>query len=343
MRTCGILVVGVLAARIGGEPRVALGQATAPAPADVAPGEAEPAPVVPEHPVSITRQIPIAAVQDRLWAALTEKQYLDHWFPFKLVDAELKEGGKFVFGSQDRPQMTWTVQQIAPKQRLSVHMRFIEGPEALVTESPTRVTFELMSWGPTTTLMFTHDELELAPRTAMGSGSVWDSALSQLKTLLETGRPMAFSWEQAKEQESLEGVPQPPKTANPLAFVQQITLIVADMKTVRPWYEETFALPLSGFSQRWIQLSMATPQISVREPKPESDEKPGQVELTYNVLDVEAFYRRLEKQGVEFAQKLTSDERTREFTFLGPGGHRFYVRGPTTPPATRPAEEPEAR
>jgi uncharacterized protein YndB with AHSA1/START domain len=76
--------------------------------------------------------------------------------------------------------------------RRLVH-RWIAGydPE-LAAEGPSRVTWEIEPQEDGTTLLtVVHDQLENAPKTAEGvSGTGWMFVLSNLKTFLETGKPL---------------------------------------------------------------------------------------------------------------------------------------------------------
>ena len=60
-------------------------------------------------------------------------------------------------------------------------------------EEPSRVTWEIESQdGGVSLLTVVHDRLEGAPKTAAGVAGVgWMRVLSGLKTLLETGKPLA--------------------------------------------------------------------------------------------------------------------------------------------------------
>ena len=63
----------------------------------------------------------------------------------------------------------------------------------LAAEEPSRVTWEIEpEEGGFCKLTVTHDQLEGAPKTAESvSGAGWMMVLSGLKTLLETGEPLA--------------------------------------------------------------------------------------------------------------------------------------------------------
>jgi uncharacterized protein YndB with AHSA1/START domain len=64
-------------------------------------------------------------------------------------------------------------------------------PEA-ATEEPSRVTWEIEPQDDgVTKLTVVHDQLEGAPKTAESVAGGWMYVLSGLKTLLETGKPLA--------------------------------------------------------------------------------------------------------------------------------------------------------
>ena len=65
----------------------------------------------------------------------------------------------------------------------------------LADEDPSRVTWEIEPQdGGFSLLTVVHDQLEGAPKTAESvSGTGWMMVLSGLKTLLETGQPLAAS------------------------------------------------------------------------------------------------------------------------------------------------------
>ena len=79
-----------------------------------------------------------------------------------------------------------------PPRRLVHGWRSLSDPE-MGAEERSRVTWEIAPGeGGVCLLTVTHDQLEGAPKTAASvSGPGWTYVLSGLKTLLETGRPLA--------------------------------------------------------------------------------------------------------------------------------------------------------
>jgi uncharacterized protein YndB with AHSA1/START domain len=84
------------------------------------------------------------------------------------------------------------VLEFEPPHRLVHGWRSLYDPE-LAAEEPSRVTWEIDPHdGGYCSLTVTHDRLEGAPRTAASVSSAgWMMVLSGLKTLLETGKPLA--------------------------------------------------------------------------------------------------------------------------------------------------------
>jgi len=81
-----------------------------------------------------------------------------------------------------------------PPRRRVHEWRSLYDPE-MAQEQPSRVTWEIEPQeGGYCQLTLTHDRLEGAPKTATSvSGPGWMFVLSGLKTLLETGSPLAES------------------------------------------------------------------------------------------------------------------------------------------------------
>jgi uncharacterized protein YndB with AHSA1/START domain len=299
-------------------------------------------PADPPLPERTERRIYIAAPVGRVWQALTEPSLSDDWFPFPMAGAEWKVGGKVTFGARDEPHIVWEVLELQPRRRLSVRFSFKTGPPELTGEPPTRLTFELEGMGPTTQLTLTHDEFDGAPMAAVGSGRIWDSNLSRLKTRLETGKPLVYSYEEARQQAG-EKPSGPPEELNPLAYVRQITLYVPSLDEARPWYEKVFDLPLQGFSRDWIMLAMGVPGITVKEADSAYGEEAGRIMLSFGTRYVDRLYERLRDAGVTFVQPLRANKYVKEFAFVSPEGVWFKVQGPARPPATRPASRPAER
>jgi uncharacterized protein YndB with AHSA1/START domain len=135
-------------------------------------------------------QLFIRATPEAIWDAITKPEFTERYFHGARIDnspehhRSLGPDGS-VWG--DSPTFEYD-----PPRRLSHGWRSLYDPE-LAQEEPSRVTWEIEPQeGGVCKLVVTHDRLEGAPRTAESvSGPGWMRVLSGLKTLLETGEPLA--------------------------------------------------------------------------------------------------------------------------------------------------------
>jgi len=141
----------------------------------------------------------IKATPDAIWDAITKPEWTEKYGYGGRVEFDLRPGG--TFRSIASPEM-----QKAGMPEVVVEGEVIEAdpPHKLVhtwragweQEAATRLTYEIREGeGDVTVLTVTH-ELEGAPNTAAmvagsvdGAGGGWAEVLSDLKTLLETGKP----------------------------------------------------------------------------------------------------------------------------------------------------------
>jgi uncharacterized protein YndB with AHSA1/START domain len=134
-------------------------------------------------------QVFIRATPDAIWDAITKPEFTQKYFHGATVETTPEERRSYS-GSELR-----SVQEVLeydPPRRLVHRWRSYYDPE-LAAEEPSRVTWEIeRQEGDYSLLTVTHDQLEGAPKTAENvSGTGWMMVLSGLKTLLETGRPLA--------------------------------------------------------------------------------------------------------------------------------------------------------
>ena len=130
----------------------------------------------------------IRATPQQIWDAITRPEFTERYFHH--VRIEVRDGRRFsVLGD-----IEWDEQVLEedPPRRF-VHQWIPAYDEELAAEEPSRVTWEIEPQDDGTTLLtVVHDRLEGAPKTAESvSGTGWMYVLSGLKTLLETGKPLA--------------------------------------------------------------------------------------------------------------------------------------------------------
>jgi len=146
----------------------------------------------------------IESTPERVWEAITDPEWNDKYAYRARSNYDLRPGGAYVvdvtpeMAAHGAPDVIidGEVLECSPPNRLVQTWHAYFDP-ATAAEPPTRLTWELRDVGNgTTELTLTH-ELENAPVTAaITSGQVQDAGggfawiLSDLKTLLETGRAM---------------------------------------------------------------------------------------------------------------------------------------------------------
>lgn len=132
----------------------------------------------------------IRATPEKIWEAITTPEFTAKYFyGARITNTATQHHSLGPDGS------TWDqgpVLEFDPPRRLVHEWQSLYDPD-LAAETPSRVTWEIEPQdGGVARLTVTHDRLEGAPRTAESvSGNGWMYVLSGLKTLLETGQPLA--------------------------------------------------------------------------------------------------------------------------------------------------------
>jgi len=129
----------------------------------------------------------ILATPEQIWDAITKSDFTQQYFYGARID--VRDGRRFCsIGDTDWDE---EVLEADPPRRL-VHGWVSAYDSDLATEEPSRVTWEIEPQdGGITKLTVVHDQLEGAPKTAESVAGGWMYILSGLKTLLETGKPLA--------------------------------------------------------------------------------------------------------------------------------------------------------
>lgn len=136
----------------------------------------------------------VATTPDKLWEALTSgdltKQY---WFG-RNVQSDWKVGSAITFSDENgTPTDKGIILKSDPHRLLSYTFQYLEDPT--VRERPSRVTFELKPMDGTVRLTLRHEDLLPtdffdAETGFRGINNGWPAILSNLKSLLETGRTL---------------------------------------------------------------------------------------------------------------------------------------------------------
>jgi uncharacterized protein YndB with AHSA1/START domain len=132
----------------------------------------------------------IRARPELIWEAITTPEFTQKYFHGARITVVPDH-----YDSTGPDGATWgdcAVFEFDPPRRLVHEWRSLYDSD-LASEEPSRVTWEIEPQGDGVCLLtVVHDRLEGAPRTAESvSGTGWMYVLSGLKTLLETGEPLA--------------------------------------------------------------------------------------------------------------------------------------------------------
>jgi uncharacterized protein YndB with AHSA1/START domain len=143
--------------------------------------------------VNLTTQVYrlfIKAPPEAIWDAITKPEFTEKYFHGSRI--EITPAGRRSFGPDGEVRGDSPVLEFDPPRKLVHGWQSLYDPE-LAEEEPSRVTWEIEPQeGGFSLLTVVHDRLEGAPKTAEGvSGAGWMMVLSGLKTVLETGEPLA--------------------------------------------------------------------------------------------------------------------------------------------------------
>ncbi|MDX6513646.1 MAG: hypothetical protein QOE36_3150 [Gaiellaceae bacterium] len=139
-------------------------------------------------------QVFIKATAEEIFEAITKPEFTRQYFYGSRADFDLRPGGAYrgLSGESEDVLVEGEVIEVDPPRKLVHTWRALYDPET-ATEDPSRVSWEIEPQeGGFSKLTVVHDQLEGAPKTAENvSGAGWMMVLSGLKTLLETGKPLA--------------------------------------------------------------------------------------------------------------------------------------------------------
>lgn len=129
----------------------------------------------------------IRTTPEKLWAALTDPQFIrQYWFGVT-IDCAWKKGSPWNMKFPDgRPCDTGEILEIDAPRRMVIKWQNVWNPE-LEAEGPSRCTIEAEPKGDAVKLTITHeiDRPDAKLITAVSGG--WPNVISNLKSLLETG------------------------------------------------------------------------------------------------------------------------------------------------------------
>ena len=146
-----------------------------------------------EEPMSegkLVYEIFVHTTPEKLWRAITEPEFTRQYFHGSAITTPLKKGGPDRSEAADGTLLVdGEFLECDPPRKL-VHTWRVHWDPALSRELST-VTYEIEQKGENCKLTVTHD-LADAPQTAKAVKAGWPAILSSLKTLVETGKPLAM-------------------------------------------------------------------------------------------------------------------------------------------------------
>ena len=138
----------------------------------------------------------IATTPEKVWHGLTDGALTQKYWYGRRVESDWKVGSPVTFwyeaeGGEAVSDRGIVLESKPPRRRAyTFHVEFID---ELRDEHPSRVTFEIEPLGNEVKLSLTHDEFESGSKILEGCRCGWPTILSSLKSLLETGKPLATS------------------------------------------------------------------------------------------------------------------------------------------------------
>jgi uncharacterized protein YndB with AHSA1/START domain len=146
---------------------------------------------VPNPAPNFVYVIYIAASVYKVWEGLINRGLTQvYWAHYNVSD--WKAGSRWQHVRSDKTgkvDIVGRVVEVDPPRRLVITWAFPGDAEDQKQHS--RVTFELQALGPDTRLTVTHSDLERDSDMLRGITEGWPAVLSNLKTLLETGRTLS--------------------------------------------------------------------------------------------------------------------------------------------------------
>jgi DNA-binding transcriptional ArsR family regulator/uncharacterized protein YndB with AHSA1/START domain len=133
----------------------------------------------------------IRADREQVWDALTSSDYTVKYYYASTVESEWRPGTPFVYRIQGEPAIVGEVIESSPPERL-VCTFDARWDDEVRDDPPSRITWTLEEAGPgVSKLTVVHDGFDSETATFVQIAGGMPYILSGLKTLLETGEPLA--------------------------------------------------------------------------------------------------------------------------------------------------------
>lgn len=131
----------------------------------------------------------IAATPEQVWDALTNPAITEQYWSNTRVESDWQVGSTIYYRRHGKMTHEQVVLHAEPRRMLRCSFYPVT-TESLHRELPSRLSFEITSVGRMTRLTLIHDGFDLHSPQYRPYQEFWPMLLSNLKTLLETGRPL---------------------------------------------------------------------------------------------------------------------------------------------------------
>ena len=142
---------------------------------------------------AIVYTIYIAATPEKVWQALTTAEFSRRYFFGNAVEVDLRVGGAYIVRRPDGAlHISGEVMECDPPRKLTFTFN-VNWPDLIEKLGPTLVSYEIEQAGDAVklTMLQSHDR-PLSDDILSGGREGWPAILSSLKSVLETGRPLAI-------------------------------------------------------------------------------------------------------------------------------------------------------
>lgn len=141
---------------------------------------------------AIVYTIYIASTPEKVWQALTSAEFSRQYFFGHAVEVDLRVGGAFIVRTPDGSlHISGEVIECERPRKLTVTFN-VNWPELVKKLGPTLVSWEIEQAGEAVKLtLIQSQDRELSDEILSGGRSGWPAILSGLKSVLETGKPLA--------------------------------------------------------------------------------------------------------------------------------------------------------
>jgi uncharacterized protein YndB with AHSA1/START domain len=138
----------------------------------------------------------IASTPEKVWQALTTAEFSRQYFFGFAFEMEPRVGGPFIVRAPDgSTHIDGEVLACDPPQKLTVSWN-VNWPGLVEKLGQTIVTYELAQMGDAVRLTMTESHERKLPEDILSGGRTgWPAILSSLKSVLETGKPLAIKME----------------------------------------------------------------------------------------------------------------------------------------------------